>query len=390
MQVDRRYLERPGNVCIDGQQDAEALARLRAFAEAATCNGNQCWMQLGHAGRQSSGKVNSIPVGPSAVPLNGFPKYAIGHPREITAEEIESVIERFGNAARVAKDTGFTGVQIHGAHGYLISSFMNPNANKRGDKYGGPLENRARVLLEVVRTVRRAVGKQFPLCVKLNTSDFQKGGFNADEAIKVAKWLEEEGVDCIELSGGNYEAPTICANEGLWKSMEKEGLAPVRASTLKREAYYLEYCQMIRKEVKVPLMLTGGFRTAACMGECVGEGHCDFIGLGRPLCQLPDGPNQLMSGELAELPSYEDHLQVGFGFMQWWCGQGSPHWLGGLIYMICIQSFYYVNEYRIADGEKTKTSHSQYSCFRAFIRNEVRRAAFSVHFCSASSCVQCC
>ncbi len=174
--VDRRYLERPGNVAIDGPQSAEALAALRAYAEAGTVNNTHLWMQISHAGRQTPASVSKEPVGPSDKQLD-MPGAQFGKPRALTGAEIEDVIRRFAHAATIARETGFTGVQIHGAHGYLISEFLSPDVNNRTDEWGGSLENRARLLLEIVRAVRKAVGADFPISVKLNSADFQRGGF---------------------------------------------------------------------------------------------------------------------------------------------------------------------------------------------------------------------
>eukprot|EP00123_Amoebidium_parasiticum_P020374 comp4870_c0_seq1/m.981 comp4870_c0_seq1/g.981 ORF comp4870_c0_seq1/g.981 comp4870_c0_seq1/m.981 type:complete len:447 (-) comp4870_c0_seq1:751-2091(-) len=301
VQVDRRYQERPGNVCIDGLPDADSLRALSAWAEAAQQNGNHCWVQLSHAGRQSTAKVNYNSLGPSAIPIDmGAVSDSWGTPREITQDEIRDVIDRFVNAARVCKEAGFKGVQIHGAHGYLLSSFLNPLANQRTDDYGGVLENRARLLVDVVRAVRVEVGPNYPVGVKLNSSDFQKGGFTLEEATEVVKMLENEGVDLLEISGGNYESAAMMNGPD------------VRESTRVREAYFFKQATDLRQHLtSMKLMVTGGFRSVQGMNESLSSGIVDVIGLGRPLISMPDAPNRIFKGEITELPKWEDHLKPG-------------------------------------------------------------------------------
>ncbi len=210
VQVDRRYLERPGNVVIDLNGGIEELKR---FAAAGTAHGNHLWMQINHPGRQTPTSVCRAPVAPSAIPLE-LPGAMYAAPREMTVHEIEDAVRRFGQVAAIARATGFTGVQVHGAHGYLISQFLSPLANRRTDHWGGELENRARFLRAVVRACRAAVGDDFPIGLKLNSSDFQQGGFSAEECLQVVRWLGEDGVDLLELSGGSYEQPSMMGAKG--------------------------------------------------------------------------------------------------------------------------------------------------------------------------------
>ncbi|GJL87901.1 MAG: NADH oxidase [Minwuia thermotolerans] len=288
VQVDRRYLERPGNVVIDGPQDETALAGLRAYAAAGTANRTHLWMQINHPGRQTPRRVCETPVAPSAVPL-ALPESVFAHPRAMTAAEVSEVIERFTHAAKVAQDTGFTGVQVHAAHGYLLSQFLTPLVNQRDDEWGGNLENRARLLLSVVRSIRQACGAAFPISVKLNSSDFQNGGFSSEDCLTVVQWLEEAGIDHLEISGGNYEEPSMMG------SKNTEG-ATVADSTVRREAYFLTYAEEMRKVTSLPLMVTGGFRSRKGMEEALAGGALDMIGLGRPMCVETDAPNKLLAG----------------------------------------------------------------------------------------------
>ncbi|MBE8221072.1 MAG: NADH:flavin oxidoreductase/NADH oxidase family protein, partial [Alphaproteobacteria bacterium] len=277
IQVDHRYLERPANVVIEGTQDTEQMARLEKFAEAGTRNGTHLWAQISHAGRQTPASVAPEPVAPSDIGLD-MPGAAFGKPRALGTDEILDIIERFGHAASVAKQAGFTGVEIHGAHGYLISEFLSPDVNIRDDAWGGSLANRARFLLEIVRRVRREVGADFPIGLKLNSADFQRGGFSHDEAIQVAEWLNEEGLDLLEISGGTYEQPKLVGLENL--TAKPEDAVALQASTIAREAYFLNYAKDIRAVAKMPMMVVGGFRSRKGMNAALGADACDMIGIG--------------------------------------------------------------------------------------------------------------
>lgn len=278
VQVDRWDLERPGNVVIDGDADRDALAR---WAAAAKEGGNRVWMQLSHAGRQAPLYCTPKPVAPSPVGLKLLGAYRT--PRALTTAGIQSVIERFVHAATVAREAGFDGVQVHGAHGYLLSEFLSPVTNRRSGDYGGSLENRARLLLEVVRAVRAAVGPDFAVGVKLNSADFQKGGFSNAECLQVVRWLNDCNIDLLEISGGSYEQPRLLGHSGDQDKAEDTQ----RQSTRRREAYFLEYAALIREAARMPLMVTGGFRSRGAMVEALESGDTDVIGLGRPLCVDP-------------------------------------------------------------------------------------------------------
>ena len=197
-------------MCIDGEQTKEALEALKRYAKAATSEpGIHCWVQISHGGRQSNFQVAKKCPAPSAIRSKAA--IPLPEPYEMSVAEIEEAVRKYAHAAKVSKEVGFTGVQLHSAHGYLLSSFLNPLANQRKDQYGGSLENRARFLLECIRAVREQVGPEFPVAVKINSSDFQKGGFSHEEAIRVARWLDEAGLDLLEISGGNYENAAIVA-----------------------------------------------------------------------------------------------------------------------------------------------------------------------------------
>ena len=333
IQVDRDHLERPGNVVIDREPDAAMRAALASWAQAATRNGNHFWAQISHAGRQTQKIVNKTPKAPSAVKL-GLPGGQFGQPVAMTEEEIVEVIRRFGLCAAAVKEAGFTGVQVHAAHGYLLSQFLSPRSNQRTDQYGGTLTNRARALLDAVAAVRKAVGPKFPVSVKLNSADFQKGGFAFEDSLQVVQWLEQAGVDLIEISGGTYEQPKLLGLQG----MEEEEQQQVAESTQLREAYFVDFAKAMQDKVNVPLMVTGGFRQRLVMEQALQTGSADIIGLGRPLCVMTDAPKQLLEG-LGELPRYEESLSLlpnwlafltniklvramaGFAVQYWYYGQ---------------------------------------------------------------------
>ncbi len=361
VQVDRRYLERPGNVAIERELADEGRAGLKAFAQAATANGNHVWMQLSHAGRQTPRRVTKVPVAPSAVRLK-LPKSEFGDPRALEVHEIKDVIGRFAFAAGEAKRTGFTGVQIHSAHGYLLSEFLSPRVNQRTDEWGGSLENRARLLLEVIAAVRGDVGPDFPIAVKLNSSDFQKGGFTNEECLQVVDWLNATSLDLLEISGGSYEQPKLMDTAGVEPVYDE----PVRESTRAREAYFMDYAVRIRQVARMPLMVTGGFRTVQGMNEALGAGELDMVGIGRPLCVEPDLPRRMLSGETAQAPLWEKRLRVGPGIF----GPNSPILLMKLLNGFGVQGWFCLQLLRMADGLDPDTEMSVFKAYRLYQKNE--------------------
>lgn len=304
IQVDGDHLERPGNVIIDRAPDPAMQAALARWAAAGTRNGNHLWAQINHAGRQTQRNINPHPKAPSAVKL-GLPGGQFGEPVALKVPEIEEIVRRFGVCAAACKAAGFTGVQVHAAHGYLLSQFLSPRSNQRRDQYGGALENRARALLDCVNAVRAAVGPRFPVSVKLNSADFQKGGFAFADSVQVAQWLQAAGVDLLEISGGTYEQPKLLGVAG----MEEEEQQAVAPSTLMREAYFVDFALAMQEKVSIPLMVTGGFRRRAAMEQALSAGGADVIGLGRPMCVVTDAPARLLAGE-TELPRYEAQLAM--------------------------------------------------------------------------------
>jgi 2,4-dienoyl-CoA reductase-like NADH-dependent reductase (Old Yellow Enzyme family) len=281
--IDRRALGEPGNVVIEDEAD---LPLLKQWAATATDQGAAIWAQLNHPGKQSSKGLNEFNIAPSAVPFREDMATLFETPREATTAQINDVIERFGRSAAICKKAGFSGVEIHGAHGYLISQFLSPHHNRREDEWGGTPEKRRRFLMAVYAEVRRQVGSDFPVGIKLNSADFLRGGFSEEESIETIRALAETGIDLIEISGGTYEAPAM--GGGLQDSK--------KASTVAREAYFLEFAEKVRAAVTVPLMVTGGFRTVEGMNAALRSGAMDVVGLARLLAIDPDAPVALLQG----------------------------------------------------------------------------------------------
>ncbi|MGW7127551.1 NADH:flavin oxidoreductase/NADH oxidase family protein [Streptomyces bobili] len=285
--VDRTQLGEPGNVVIEDDRDLAALTRWAATTKDA---GIPTWVQLNHPGRQANLlALGHTPVAPSPVALD-LPGAA--RPRELTSAEIEDIIERFATAAQVCEAAGFAGVQVHGAHGYLVSQFLSPLSNRREDEWGGNPERRMRFVIEVVRRVRSRVSPGFAVAVKLNSADFQRGGFTEEESRSVVAALAKEGLDLIEVSGGSYESPAMTGSAA--------------ASTRAREAYFLEYARTVRALAgDVPLAVTGGFRSRGAMEAAVAGAECDVVGMGRPTATTPDAADVILTGRAETVVAHQ-------------------------------------------------------------------------------------
>ena len=363
IQVDGDHLERPGNVIVDNKLSDDAFAALQRMAAAGTRNGNHLWAQISHAGRQTQKIVNPAPKAPSAVRLR-LPQSQFGEPVALTAAEIESIIERFVSCAATCKEAGFTGVQFHSAHGYLLSQFLSPLTNQREDEWGGTLENRARALIAIVTQARKALGTDFPISVKLNSADFQKGGFDFDDSLTVAKWLADAGVDLLEISGGTYEQPRLLNLDGV-EPIEEQSLA---RSTLAREAYFVDFAKAMREELSIPIMVTGGLRRRDVMNHVLETGGADMIGLGRPLCVDADGPNRLLNGE-DELARYEDNLSLLPGWLMWLTRFNAVRTINSF----ATQFWFYE---QIANIGRTGTTDSKLTVFAATMAQQKAAAAW--------------
>ena len=351
--VDRRYLERPGNVAIDGNGGLEWI---KAYAKAGTSGGNHFWMQINHPGRQGAVTRDGTFPGPSAIPLKvpGRPPFET---RALTEEEILEIIRRFAFVATTARECGFTGVQIHSAHGYLLSSFLSGLSNTRTDAWGGSLPNRARALLETVRAVRKAVGPDFPVSVKLNSSDFQKGGFTNEESVEVVRWLGQEKIDLLEITGGNYE--------------ELPWLEDVKPSTKRREGYFLDYAKRMQAVATMPLMITGGMRTRAGMEEALRTGGMDVIGLGRPMCVDTDICKRLLAGQAESAVSYEGALPVDPLVI----AAGATPAEAKALEMWTNLVWFFVQIWRLGDGLEPKRDMTALEAYRIYRDTEDRQAA---------------
>ncbi|MBK6758813.1 MAG: NADH:flavin oxidoreductase/NADH oxidase family protein [Moraxellaceae bacterium] len=287
--IDQRALGEPNNVVVEDERDFDLL---KAWAKAGTQNNTQLWMQINHPGKQVPKGLNHESVAPSAIPFGKQMASFFATPRELTQAEIEDIIQRFARTAFIAKKAGFSGVQIHGAHGYLVSQFLSGHHNQRSDQWGGNPQNRRRFVLEVYKAMREQVGADFPIGIKLNSADFQKGGFSEEESLEVIRALSETGIDMIEISGGTYEAPVMAGTKKV----------AVKDSTRRREAYFLEFAEKARTATKTPLIVTGGFRSPDGMSEAITSGAVDFVGIARTLAIEPDAPNRLLTGQM---PRYQ-------------------------------------------------------------------------------------
>ncbi|WP_085297479.1 NADH:flavin oxidoreductase/NADH oxidase family protein [Cognaticolwellia mytili] len=275
--VDRTAIGEPFNVVLDEESDLFQFVR---WTQLGTVKGNQLWAQLNHPGKQSPNVLSKVPVAPSAISLEGDIAKAFNTPKALSDDEINQIIKRFATSARLAKKVGFTGVQIHGAHGYLVNQFLSSRHNQRTDNWGGTLENRMKFVLDIYHAIRLEVGDNFPVAIKLNSADFQKGGFTEEESMQVVEALVQVGIDFIEISGGSYENPMMVTGD----------VQTASKSTRKREAYFLNYAEALRKRTDIPLAVTGGFRSSEGMMQAINSGATDIVGLARPMILKPDLP----------------------------------------------------------------------------------------------------
>ncbi|HGM5252205.1 TPA: NADH:flavin oxidoreductase/NADH oxidase family protein [Serratia marcescens] len=279
--IDGRAMTGPGGVVLEQDTPLEAF---KTWAAASRQEGAQVWMQLSHPGRQVMANMGGNAWAPSAIPM-AMGKYskAFAQPEAMSEAQIAEVIARFAASAHAAEKAGFTGVQIHAAHGYLISQFLSPLANRRSDRWGGELANRARLLLEVVHAVRQRVSPDFCVAVKLNSADFQRGGFSPDEARQVLLMLNELPVDLVELSGGSYESP----------AMQGEAADD---STLAREAYFLTFARDLAAVARMPVMTTGGIARPSVAQRVLNSGVA-VVGIATAMAEIPDLPRRWQTGE---------------------------------------------------------------------------------------------
>jgi 2,4-dienoyl-CoA reductase-like NADH-dependent reductase (Old Yellow Enzyme family) len=278
--VHAQALTGPGGVVLD---DSAPLRPFKEWAAAGKAGGAAMWMQISHPGRQVQADMPGVVWGPSAVGVElGKHSKRFGRPVAMTAEQIGATVDRFATTALRAEQAGFDGVEIHAAHGYLLSQFLSPLANRRADQWGGSLENRVRMLLDVVQAVRSQVSPRFAVAVKLNSADFQRGGFDIGDAQQVIAMLEPLGVDLVELSGGSYESPAMAGR-------------PADGRTVAQEAYFLELATDLAKTSPLPLMLTGGITRQETAEQVLADGVA-LIGMGTALAVTPGLPDRWRTG----------------------------------------------------------------------------------------------
>lgn len=291
--VDERAMTGPGAVVLKrGTLDnPEVRSRFERWAKAGKANGTAMVMQISHPGRQLyaaqgqeavSASDSKLDMGSDAI-NNMF-----AQARAMTEDEIRGLIRNFGETALAAKACGFDGVQVHAAHGYLLAQFLSPLTNRREDDWGGSLENRARLLLDIIRTIRDRVGNDFIVGVKLNSADFQKGGFDVGDATQVVDWLGEQAVDFVEISGGTYESSAM---------MGESADGRVSQSTVKREAFFLDFAEQIATAATMPIMVTGGVTQRDTADRVLATKGIDMVGMARALIITPDLPNRWKAGE---------------------------------------------------------------------------------------------
>ncbi|MGX9355481.1 NADH:flavin oxidoreductase/NADH oxidase family protein [Roseobacteraceae bacterium S113] len=270
VQATPHFAEKPGNLVLNAHSDMKQLERL---AKAGATNGAHLWLQLGHAGAMADAPI-STPKGPSALDLPGLRCGAL------TLDEIHALPAEFARTAELAKKLGFGGVELHAAHGFLLSQFLSPLFNKRDDAYGGSVQNRMRLAFEVIEAVRKAVGSEYPIGIKLNATDQIEGGFGEAESLEVVAALDNTSIDLIDISGGTYFP-------GAASSSDRAGSGP----------YFLDFARRARAKTTKPLMVTGGFKTLAQAESAISEGTADIVGLARALVVDPELPSFWLLGQ---------------------------------------------------------------------------------------------
>ncbi|CUA78306.1 12-oxophytodienoate reductase 3 [Rhizoctonia solani] len=281
-------LEAPGNPILYAPHETpERMEQFRKMAAAGKAHGSLTMMQVSHPGRQVAAFVNPNPVGASEIQLDDRMGMSFGKPTPLDKSGIHEIVNQFAYTAEAAYRTGFDGIQLHGAHGYLIAQFLSQTTNNRTDEYGGSIENRARIIKDIVEAIRAKIkDPKFVIGIKVNSVEFQAKGFQPEEAAELCRLLEAMEIDFVELSGGTYE-------EFGFKHTD----SGPRESTLKREAFFTVFAQQITPRLnKTVVYVTGGFRSAAAMAEAVRSGACAGVGLGRPAGSDPILPNEIIQG----------------------------------------------------------------------------------------------
>jgi len=292
--VDPYALTGPGGIVLEkGTLDAPAIReKFETWARVGRPEGGQFWLQISHPGRQVYASQGTQPVSASAtkVAMPGLEKM-FTEAKALTADEVRAQITRFADTAEAAQSAGFDGVEIHAAHGYLVAQFLSPLTNLRDDEWGGSLENRARFLLEIIRAVRTRVGAKFGVGVKLNSADFQRGGFDLEDARQVVEWLSAESVDLVELSGGSYESAAMMGNS-------EDGRV---SSTAAREMYFVDFAKDISEAANMPIMVTGGVTKLTTAKNAMNAGGVDIVGIARAMAYAPNLPADWKAEQSAQI-----------------------------------------------------------------------------------------
>lgn len=275
--VDPKGTAEPGNIVFDKNSNMEIL---KNWAKQGQQHGAKVMVQLNHPGKQAPKTVSKQTVAPSAVPLGNGLNKLFSTPHALTTNEVEELIQKFVTSAKVAKEAGFSGVQIHAAHGYLISQFLSPHDNRRTDKYGGSLENRMRFLKEIYLGMREELGKDFTIGIKINSTDFKEDGLTEEDSLKTIIELANLGLDFVEISGGTYERPAM--------------MGATSKST--NQVFFAEYSKKLKQKIEIPVVVTGGIRSINAMNTLLNNNTTDFIGIARPLTIDPNIPNKIKQG----------------------------------------------------------------------------------------------
>ena len=275
--IDPKGTAEPGNIVFDKNSNMEIL---KDWAKQGQQHGAKVMVQLNHPGKQAPKTIAKETVAPSAVPLGNGLNKLFSTPRALTTSEVEELVQKFVTSAKITKEAGFSGVQIHAAHGYLISQFLSPHDNRRTDKYGGSLENRMRFLKEIYLGMREELGKNFTIGIKINSTDFKEDGLTEEDSLKTIIELANLGLDFVEISGGTYERPAM--------------MGATSKST--NQVFFAEYSKKLKKKIEIPVVVTGGIRSINAMNTLLNDNTTDFIGIARPLTIDPNIPNKIKQG----------------------------------------------------------------------------------------------
>jgi 2,4-dienoyl-CoA reductase-like NADH-dependent reductase (Old Yellow Enzyme family) len=279
------YVHRSGQSALKqgAIADDRFIAGYRRLTEVVHAEGGRCALQIVHGGRQSSPElIGGIPMAPSVVKDT----WANVTPREMTVADIETAIDAFVQAAQRAHAAGFDAVELHAAHGYLLSEFISPYTNRRQDAWGGSTERRCKIIVHIIEGIKDLVGTDFPLLVKLNSEDGVPGGLTIEESVKVARVLDAAGIDAIEVSGGIREAQGFSSRKDI--------------STIEEEGYFVPAAAKIKAAVGVPVAVVGGLRSLSLMEEIIVSGKADLISMSRPFINEPDIVLKFQRGETAK------------------------------------------------------------------------------------------